>query len=34
MLEAKGYVNVRGVLRDMLDRGIIYLDKNLLHSVS
>ncbi len=34
MLEAKGYVDVRGVLRDMLDRGIIYLDKNLLHSVS
>ena len=34
MLEAKGYVNVREVLRDMLDRGDIYLDKNLLHSVS
>ena len=34
MLEAKGYIDVREVLRDMLDRGDIYLDKNLLHSVS
>ncbi len=34
VLEAKGYVDVREVLRDMLDSGNVYLDKNLLHNVS
>ena len=34
LLEAKGYTEVKEVLRDMLDRGIVYLDKNLLLSVS
>ena len=34
LLEAKGYVDVNAVLRDMLDRGTVYLDKNLLLSVS
>lgn len=34
LLEDKGYTNVRAVLRNMLDRGIVYLDKNLLLSVS
>ena len=34
LLEANGYVDVNAVLRDMLDRGIVYLDKNLLLSIS
>lgn len=34
MLEYKGYADVKEVLRDMLDRGTVYLDKNLLLSVS
>lgn len=34
LLEDKGYTGVKEVLRDMLDRGVVYLDKNLLLSVS
>ena len=34
VLEAKGYVDVREVLRDMLDSGNVYLDRNLLRNVS
>ena len=34
LLEAKGLVIVDDVVRDMLDRGILYLDKNLLLRVS
>lgn len=34
LLEDKGYTDVRAVLRDMLDRGTVYLDKNLLLSIS
>jgi len=34
LLEDKGYTGVKEVLRDMLDRGLVYLDKNLLLSVS
>ena len=34
LLEAQGYADVSEVLRTMLDRGTVYLDKNLLLSVS
>jgi hypothetical protein len=34
LLEANGYIDVKTVLRDMLDRGAVYLDKNLLLSIS
>ena len=34
ILESKGYVGVADVLRDMLDHGILYLDRNLLLSVA
>lgn len=34
LLEARGYADVNEVLRTMLDRGDLYLDKNFLLSVS